>query len=63
MTKEEFQKLGTGIHYKLLAEWNGKRWRLTKTVQATETCFLNGEHARLTKKSIATGYQYVTLVK
>lgn len=60
MTKEEFQKLGTKMHYKVFVEWNGKKWRLTRTVQSTETVFLNAVDARI-QHPIATGYQYVKL--
>lgn len=61
MTKEEFQQLGTKMHYNMRAEWNGKKWKLTQTIQSTETCMLNSPHRK--KYSIATGYKYVTLIK
>ena len=61
MTKEEFQKLGTKMHYKVFVEWNGKKWRMTQTIQASGTCMLNNPDSRR-YYPLATSYERVTLL-
>lgn len=62
MTQEEFKALGTGHHVRIKAEWNGKQWRLSNTIQATETCILN-EIGQRKRYPIATGYQRVKIIE
>lgn len=62
MTQEEFKALGTGHHVRIRAEWNGRKWRLSTTIQSTETVILQPIGTR-SKYPVATGYRYVTIIE